>query len=654
MSWMVALVATLAVVAPPEGPRDAAGWRAQSDALYARGDHAGALDAAQRALALDRRDPWSRYLWARALAAVNPSAARAALPGLQDPGALTAMAAEERARLETALGYLCLDLGVEALATMHFESVPAGTSSHPQAQAGLAILAVRRGHTRQALVYFVAARVSGRLDPPLAELEREARFQVVLHEFTTARDLRDANAAGRAYADLDELRPNHPATLRARADLALLRGDSPARERALRDLLAVDRGAPGAASELVDTLLDQDRPWDALVVARELAPERLAGDTRLQGIERNWVSHFDAMLGGRLREGQTRHDRLELPQLRLAWTTSVPRFGRLRIAAEAAMPESDTISAGLPFGGAVALAAAATSQHDDGVAAHLDWAPYEHLAVELGYTPTSYAVSNVTGALRFRFVAAGGPWDFGIERQPIADSLLSLAGAIDPVTGRDWGGVTRNRAYVSGAVDSGDLRLYGTVGHSVVDGHGVDENSQWEGEAGFWQRAASGEGWLARLGGNVRAVGYDDNRSHFTLGHGGYFSPQKFLEVGPAFDLQGRRSAASFRFEGGVTWQVVREDDTEFFPEDPARQAASGDPRYAGDSREGLGARIAATVEWRVSNRAVAGVRLEGVRGEDFDEVRLQVYTRRWDGAITEPLREAPQALLARDADRVF
>jgi hypothetical protein len=51
-------------------------------------------------------------------------------------------------------------------------------------------------------------------------------------------------------------------------------------------------------------------------------------------------------------------------------------------------------------------------------------------------------------------------------------------------------------------------------------------------------------------------------------------------------------------------------------------------------------------VEWRVSNRAVAGVRLEGVRGEDYDEVRLQVYTRRWDSAITETSQEPPQTVL--------
>lgn len=651
MSLTLALFATLALAAPADGPRDAVGWREQSDALYAQGNFHAALDAAQQARLLDRLDPWVRYAWIRALAAVDPDAARSALPGLQDPGAVQALSIEERARLETALGYLSLDLGVEPQAAMHFDTVPASTPSHPQAQAGLAILSVRQGHSRQALIHFVAARAGGKLDPPLAELERAARFQVVLHEFVTARNLRDANAAGRAYSVLDELRPNHPATLRARADLAHLRGDAPARERALRDLLAVDRNAPGAASQLVDALLEQNRAYDALIVARDLAPERLVRDPALQSIERDWTGHIEAAIGGRWRSGQTNHDRLELPQLQIAWAGGHSRWGRFRISADALAPDSDRIPAGEPYGSSVALASATNAQGDQGVGAMVQWAPQNGLVVELGHTPNSFEVGNLTGAMRFRVHTADGPWSFGLERQAVGDSQLSLAGVVDPLTSLEWGGVTRNRAYFGGSLGGDDLNLYGQVAGAILDGHHVDENSQWEAEAGFWKRAASGQGWKSRIGGNVQAVGYSDNRSHFTVGHGGYFSPHKYLAVGPAFDLRGRHDSTSFRIEGGVAWQIVRESASEYFPSDSQLQASSGDPRYAGDSREGVGARLAATFEWRVSNHAVAGVRLEGVRGEDFDEVRLQVYTRRWNNAINEPLGESPLAVLAPDSN---
>src|SRR5688572_14163434 len=286
MGLTVALIATLALATSAEAPQDAADWRAQSDALYSQGDFRGALDAAAKATLLDPADPWARYSWVRALAALDPETARGEVAGIRNPEALKAFPEEERARLQTALGYLCLDLGIEPLAAMHLGEVPASAASYSRAQAGLAILAVRRGNSRQALQHFGAARATVRLDPSLAELERDTRYEVVLQQFTTARDLRDANAAGRAYSVLDELRPSHPSTLQARADLANLRGDMPARERALRDLVAVDPEAPGAAGQLVDTLLALNQPFDAYEVAHEFAPERLASDDGLQAIER--------------------------------------------------------------------------------------------------------------------------------------------------------------------------------------------------------------------------------------------------------------------------------------------------------------------------------------------------------------------------------
>jgi len=642
MGFTVALVATLALAASSEPPRDAAGWRAQSDAYYAQGDFRSALEAAERARMLDPSDPWARYAWARALAAIDPDAARLAMPGLQDSAVLKALPDEDRARLETSLGFLCLDLGIEPLAAMYLGEVPAATASHSKAQAGLAILAVRQGNSRQALEYFVAARATVRSDPSLAELERDARYDVVLREFTTARDLRDANAAGRAYAVLDELRPNHPATLQARADLADLRGDMPARERALRDLLAVDAKAPGAASQLVDTLLALNRPYDAYDVAHDMAPERLAADAGLQAIQREWVSHLDGALDWKWRNGQADHDHFELPRVQLAWATSNARWGRVRILGQAEYPESDRVPAGEPFGSLVALPALSDSQSDKGFGGLVEWAPLNGLVLEVGTTPASFRVSNLVGALRFRIDSEDGPWTFGLDRSAVEDSLLSYAGTVDPATGRPWGGVVRNRAYFGGRFGGDAFEGYGQLYGALLDGNDVDSNSEWRADAGFLQRAASGDHWVARLGGTIVAQAFEANRSHFTLGHGGYFSPDRYLSVGPAFELVGRQEDRSFRVEGAVTWQELRESASDYFPTDSALQAASGDPRYPGDSREGIGLRLAASVEWRVTEKAVAGVRLEGVRGEDADEVRLQIYTRRWDRVVVDPVQVPP------------
>jgi hypothetical protein len=251
----------------------------------------------------------------------------------------------------------------------------------------------------------------------------------------------------------------------------------------------------------------------------------------------------------------------------------------------------------------------------------------------------------VVGGLRFRFDSSTGSLSFGIDRTSVEDSLLSYAGTIDPVTGRTWGGVVSDRAYFGGTVGDDTSSIYGAISAADIDGHRVDSNTEWRADAGFLHRAASGEGWVARIGGSVEGLGYSANRSHFTVGHGGYFSPERFLSVGPVFEFEGRRADRSFRIEGAVSWQEVREESSDYFPEDADLQAATGNLRYPGDSRDGVGLRLAASVEWRVTARAVAGVRLEGLRGEDADQVRLQVYTRRWDHSVTDPVQQPPVPL---------
>jgi len=57
MLLTVAMIATLALGAPAESPRDASGWRDWSDTLYAQGDYRGALDAAGHAREINHSDP---------------------------------------------------------------------------------------------------------------------------------------------------------------------------------------------------------------------------------------------------------------------------------------------------------------------------------------------------------------------------------------------------------------------------------------------------------------------------------------------------------------------------------------------------------------------------------------------------------------------
>lgn len=644
MTPSLLLVAAMLLAAPADPPGDAAGWRDRSDALFRQGLATEALQAATEARRLDDANPWSRYAWVRALAATDANLAREALPGLfGDAGTLPAA---ERANLLNALGYLALELGLEPLAAGFFGQVPATTAVHAEAQAGLAIVAARGGDPEVALARLEAQQAQGRLPGKWEAFARDLRFAVAQREFRAAHESRNANAAGRALAIMDELRPRDPGTLRARADLAGLRGDPAARERALRDLLATDPAAPGTANDLIDTLLELHRPHAALSVARGWSRERLANDGLLQALERNWTTHVEAAATGRQRDGESGLEELGHAGAHLGLVLVSGQLGRFRIAVDAHALRTDPVASSTPYGTSVSLPTATAAPRVSGAAPLLHWAPRPGWVLELGGAPGGFLVDNFYGALRWRSELDHGPVAVALEREPVTDSQLSYSGLRDPASNIEWGGVVRNRLRLNGSWGDEQAGFYGQLGTSVLTGRRVEDNSQWEAGLGYWRRAATGARWQANIGANLTAFGYADNLSRFTLGHGGYFSPQRFIAIGPTFDLQALGDTTSFRLEGGLAWQRVDEESVAFFPEDPVRQAASGNARYAGGERDGLGARLAATLEWRLTAGAIAGLRLEGLHGEDYEEIRLQVYARGWKGSVTEPLRYPPRPVL--------
>ena len=137
-----------------------------------------------------------------------------------------------------------------------------------------------------------------------------------------------------------------------------------------------------------------------------------------------------------------------------------------------------------------------------------------------------------------------GPLSGRLElfQQPIADSLLSRTGVVDPVDGATWGGVM-DRGITGQATWSTKadwhLSINGTVsqqtGDEVEDNRAIaariDLRSGWPGQH-----------WVERLdywqvGPFASWRGFDDNQFVFTRGSGGYFSPQDEYRAGLTSEL---------------------------------------------------------------------------------------------------------------------
>jgi len=647
-AWHAALelAATLpASIRPRLGPMEpieALAARQDARDALAQGDLDGALAAAERALRTDPSDPWNRLLVVQVLSRSDPERARARASRLLE-GDYVAPA------LTLATAYLWLDLGDLTKARRQFERIAADAEEYPKAIEGRAVIAFREEKYDQAgkLLDVLAAR--GELTAETERLRREARYLHALRRFDAAMQARNLLDARAAYDELVTVDADHLETLRASAMLAWADGDFAQAESELRTLTARSPDDEAANEALAAVLIAADRGPQALVVARELDEPARARLGSLPQLERRWLPHLEAGLEKRFRQGSAGLD--ELDHLRAGMGLQGSAFGHALALAviaedlEAGKPATDSA-----FGtGPLTPLADVAEQQDSGTRLILRWHPRPDLRVDLGTTPLGFLFEDLTAEISWQTHLSGAEMRISLERTAVTDSVLSYAGTVDPVTGTAWGGVRRSRAYVDVSRGTTAQGFYATAGLSQSDGRRVADNAGWDLTLGGWRELdESSVGTLVGLL-NLTSFGFEDDLSHFTLGHGGYYSPAYFINFGPGLELTGAGDSTSWRVNGRVAYQWSRESGSDYFPGRLDLQTASGGLRYAGKSSSGVGAQLEARWERSIGPRTALGLSGRASTGVDYDEWAVQLYLRHWISGLAQPRHEPPRIVLDRD-----
>jgi hypothetical protein len=159
---------------------------------------------------------------------------------------------------------------------------------------------------------------------------------------------------------------------------------------------------------------------------------------------------------------------------------------------------------------------------------------FPHLAFAAGYTPAGFLVATFTG--RAQWKPADGPFTFNFVRDPVKDSQLSYAGLRDPngatlgTFGQAWGGVMANQGNVQFAHGDAESGFYFGLGGQYLAGYHVQTNLRFDGSGGaYWRVKTVPEYGNLSIGANFFAMHYTHNENAFTLGMGGYFSPQAYF-----------------------------------------------------------------------------------------------------------------------------
>lgn len=293
----------------------------------------------------------------------------------------------------------------------------------------------------------------------------------------------------------------------------------------------------------------------------------------------------------------------------------------------------------------------ADRQRARGTAVALGWRS-ERLAFDIGRSPQGFEIENWLGGASYDWDYAGLGWTLTASRRPLSNSLLSYAGTEDPRSGIRWGGVTANGVSLGLSHDQGARHgLWADFGLHWLRGKNVEDNRRARLMGGYYYKAVEHADERLRMGLNAMYWHYERDLSDYTLGQGGYFSPQHFTTLSVPVTYAWRNADWSVALEGAVNWSRTVTDDSEAYPLDrliagPLSQLGGTLDREtldrlntrAGDTSSSVGYRLASLVERRLGDHLVLGGAFSWQQTREYAPSYAQVYLRYlfepWQGAL--------------------
>jgi tetratricopeptide (TPR) repeat protein len=432
----------------------------------------------------------------------------------------------------------------------------------------------------------------------------------------------------RAEAVLQEARGRHPTdpqVMLMDARLARSQGDN---YRALRSLesAGVRRysqlqagGARngGDATLLAARLRGNGTAATESVEITDPVAAQIASDLKVARAET--VTWLQAGLGLRSRSGQGGLSRLTETTVPVEASFAVPQVGgRITARAETVILKSGSLGSnsvgGRDFGtNPLATGTSGSSGNNGratGEALNVAYA-YGNVRADIGSTPLGFRTTNAEGGFEYAPALTDRlRLRMGVESRAVTDSLLSYGGMRDSRTGTTWGGVTRTSGRAQLEYVMGNTALYGGGSYATIDGRNVAGNTRYEVGGGVSWTVLRQPDQQVTLGIDTRYTSYDKNLGYYTLGQGGYFSPQSQFSAVALAEWRKRIGDVRLRLGGSLGWQTYDQDASLVFPNNPSLQAelvaaAAGNPNlntsYAAGSGSGIIGGLRGEVEYDIT-----------------------------------------------------
>ncbi|MBP0494733.1 cellulose synthase subunit BcsC-related outer membrane protein [Pararoseomonas indoligenes] len=264
------------------------------------------------------------------------------------------------------------------------------------------------------------------------------------------------------------------------------------------------------------------------------------------------------------------------------------------------------------------------------------------VTVDIGSTPLGFRETTVLGGVEVTpRLAENFQLRLRGERRSVTDSVLSWAGVRDAQSGLTFGGVTRNTGIAQLEYYPGRFGGYVGGGYSYITGNNVADNQRWQAQGGVSYAIIRNPEQELVTGLDLVYFNYQKNLRNFTLGNGGYFSPQTYVSAAVPIDWRERRGNWAYRVGASAGVGYFRERGTAVFPNNPnlqsdleqaaGRELANGfiiPTRYSGQSTTNFVWGARADLEYALTPTLRVGLSGRYDKSADFEEARALVYAR--------------------------
>jgi predicted Zn-dependent protease len=288
------------------------------------------------------------------------------------------------------------------------------------------------------------------------------------------------------------------------------------------------------------------------------------------------------------------------------------------------------------------------SQKDSGASVAVGWRN-DTWNVDIGTTPMGFNVVDVVGGLSYSNSIGSVGYTVEGHRRPISSSLLAFGGQKDPNTGTTWGGVRADGGGISLSYDKGDANgVWASLSADSLTGKNVDDNWRARWMAGYYYKLINENNRRVTVGLNNMVWHYDKDLSGYSLGQGGYYSPQKYLSFAVPINWRQRTDNWSWELGGSVSWSHSKNNNQARYPKQnllPINYPNAGQIDD-GSSSSGFGYTAHALIERRVSSNWYVGASIDIQQAKDYTPSHALLYVRYsaagWQGDMDLP----PQPLV--------